>query len=170
MKVRAFPLLLAALALPVSLPARAASPFGPAPPIVQPGPPGLPIDPERWLPWRLFTWRDGVRPGNPALTQDSEGYIWSDGPIRYDGRAWQKIDVPGESGPVPSWSLSSAVRPPPASPRTRPSRSRWTRPACSSLLPEARAVRHHKDRAPCPRTRWGQRALVVGRARGSAAA
>jgi diguanylate cyclase (GGDEF)-like protein len=108
MKVRAFSLLLAALALPVSLPARAALPFGPSPSTVQPGPPGLPVDPDRWLPWRVFTWRDGVRPGNPGLAQDADGYIWTDGPIRYDGRTWQKIDVPGESGPVPSWSLLSA--------------------------------------------------------------
>lgn len=106
MKARAFPLLLAAFALSAPWSGRAAvSPFGPAPAIVRPGPPRLPTDPERWLPWRVFTWRDGVNPGNPALTQDAQGYIWADGPIRYNGRIWEKFEVPGEAGPVPSWSV-----------------------------------------------------------------
>jgi diguanylate cyclase (GGDEF)-like protein len=109
MKAWALPLLLAAAALPAPLPERtASSPFGPAPPVVRPGPPGLPVDPDRWLPWRVFTWRDGVRPRNPALTQDAEGYIWADGPTRYDGRTWQQIEVPGEAGPVESWSVLAA--------------------------------------------------------------
>jgi diguanylate cyclase (GGDEF)-like protein len=71
-------------------------------------PPRLPTDPNRWLPWRVFTWRDGVQPGNPALAQDLQGYIWADGPIRYNGRTWQKVAVPGESFPARSWSLLAA--------------------------------------------------------------
>jgi diguanylate cyclase (GGDEF)-like protein len=109
MIARALALLLAAIALSAPPQAIAApSPFGPARSVVRPGPPGLPVDPGRWLPWRVFTWRDGVKPGNPALTQDAEGYIWSDGPIRYNGRTWQTIEVPGEAGLVTSWSLLSA--------------------------------------------------------------
>jgi diguanylate cyclase (GGDEF)-like protein len=108
MKARLLPLLLAA-ALAVPGPARAAvSPFGPAPSVVKPMPPRLPTDPNRWLPWRVFTWRDGVQPGNPALAQDLQGYIWADGPIRYNGRTWQKVAVPGESFPARSWSLLAA--------------------------------------------------------------
>ena len=108
MKVRLLPLLLAA-ALAVPWPGRAAtSPFGPAPSVVEPAPPRLPVDPNRWLPWRLFTWRDGVQLDNPALAQDLQGYIWADGPIRYNGRIWQKIAVPGESFPMRSWSLLAA--------------------------------------------------------------
>ncbi len=86
----------------------AASPFGPTPPVVRIGPPQTPTDPNRWLPWRLFTWRDGVKPGNPALAQDGQGYIWADGPVRYNGRSWQQMEVPGEGGPVPCWSLLAA--------------------------------------------------------------
>src|SRR5215218_9358558 len=108
MKIRFLPLLLAA-ALAVPWPGRAAiSPFGPAAAVVEPAPPRLPTDPNRWLPWRVFTWRDGVQPDNPALAQDLQGYIWADGPIRYNGRTWQKIAVPGESFPVRSWSLLAA--------------------------------------------------------------
>src|SRR5437763_9387666 len=109
MQARTLPFLLAIAAVlaPVQGMA-AASPFGSVPPAVQGGPPRIPTDPERWLPWRLFTWRDGVKPGNPALTQDAQGYIWADGPVRYNGRSWEKVDVPGEAGPVPCWSLLSA--------------------------------------------------------------
>jgi diguanylate cyclase (GGDEF)-like protein len=109
MQARILRLLLASAALltPVQGGA-AASPFGSVPPAVQAGPPRTPTDPDRWLPWRLFTWRDGVKPGNPALTQDTQGYIWADGPVRYNGRSWEKVDVPGEAGPVPCWSLLSA--------------------------------------------------------------
>jgi diguanylate cyclase (GGDEF)-like protein len=107
MNAWAFPLLLAAIVLPAPPPGRAAaSPFGPLPPVVQPGPPRLPVDPDRWLPWRLFTWRDGIKPSNTALAQDAEGYIWAaDGPTRYNGRTWQKIEIPGEAAAVPIWSL-----------------------------------------------------------------
>ncbi len=108
MKTRLLPLLLAA-ALAVPWPGRAAtSPFGPAPSVVEPVPPRLPIDPNRWLPWRVFTWRDGVQLDNPGLAQDLQGYIWADGPIRYNGRTWQKVAVPGESFPMRSWSLLAA--------------------------------------------------------------
>ena len=108
MKARLLPLLLAA-ALAVPWPGRAAtSPFGPAPSVVEPAPPRLPTDPNRWLPWRVFTWRDGVQLDNPALAQDLQGYIWADGPIRYNGRTWQKVAVPGESFPVRSWTLLAA--------------------------------------------------------------
>lgn len=109
MQARTLPFLLAIAAVLIPVRGRAAaSPFGAVPPIVQAGPPRIPTDPGRWLPWRLFTWRDGVKPGNPALTQDAQGYIWADGPVRYNGRSWEKVDVPGEAGPVPCWSLLSA--------------------------------------------------------------
>ncbi|HEY0512936.1 MAG TPA: diguanylate cyclase [Thermoanaerobaculia bacterium] len=98
-----------AAALLVSLPGRAAvAPFGPSPPVVHPGPPRVPTDPDRWLPWRVFTWRDGVKPINPPLAEDAQGYIWADGPVRYDGRAWQRIEVPGGSSPLRIWSLLAA--------------------------------------------------------------
>jgi ligand-binding sensor domain-containing protein len=109
MKSRALPLLLAVAAVLIPVPGRAAaSPFGAVPPAVQPGPTQTGADPNHWLPWRVFTWRDGVRPVNPALAQDSQGYIWVDGPVRYDGRAWQKVEVPGESAPLRLWSLLGA--------------------------------------------------------------
>ena len=109
MIARALPLLLAAIALSAPPQAIAAPlPFGPLPPVVRTGPPGLPVDPGRWLPWRIFTWRDGLKPGNPALIQDADGYIWSDGPTRYNGRTWQTIEVPGETGLVTSWSMLAA--------------------------------------------------------------
>ena len=109
MQARALPLLLAfaAALIPVQGGA-AASPFGAVPPVVQAGPPQIPTDPDRWLPWRLFTWRDGVRTANPALAQDSQGYVWADGPVRYNGRSWEKVEVPGEAGPVQCWSMLAA--------------------------------------------------------------
>ena len=44
----------------------------------------------------------------PALAQDAQGYVWVDGPMRYDGRTWQKVEVPGETGPVQCWSMLGA--------------------------------------------------------------
>jgi|GEM_PF-540765 len=78
-------------------------PFGASPPIVQPGPPRIASDPDRWLPWRVFTWREGVKPGAPALAQDAQGYIWAgtpDGLVRYNGQSWQPFEVPGVAAPV----------------------------------------------------------------------
>ncbi|MFL6193204.1 MAG: diguanylate cyclase [Thermoanaerobaculia bacterium] len=103
MKIRSF-LLLAALVAWAPGPAWSASPFGAQPPVVEPGPPRIPTDPDRWLPWRVFTWREGVKPGAPALVQDGQGYIWADGPVRYNGRTWQRVEVPGEAAPVQIWS------------------------------------------------------------------
>jgi diguanylate cyclase (GGDEF)-like protein len=78
-------------------------PFGASPAIVRPGPPQIPTDPDRWLPWRIFTWRDGVKPGVSALAQDAKGYLWagtSDGLLRYNGQFWQPIGVPGKPSPI----------------------------------------------------------------------
>ncbi|HEV7507921.1 MAG TPA: diguanylate cyclase [Thermoanaerobaculia bacterium] len=78
-------------------------PFGASPPIVQPGPARIPSDPDRWLPWRIFTWRDGVKPGASALAQDAQGYVWAgaqDGLVRYNGQSWQRVEVPGKPAPV----------------------------------------------------------------------
>ncbi|HYX23699.1 MAG TPA: hypothetical protein VFC23_06055, partial [Thermoanaerobaculia bacterium] len=103
------PLLLLAAVLATPLPVVSDSgPFGVSPPIVQPGPPQIPTDPERWLPWRVFTWRDGVKPGAPALAEDAQGYIWAatpDGLVRYNGQSWQQIEIPGEPAPVGIFSL-----------------------------------------------------------------
>src|SRR6476661_3106264 len=82
-----------------------AEPFGPTPPVVHPGPPRTATDPDRWLPWRVFTWRDGVKPTNPPLAEDTRGYIWADGPVRYNGRIWQRIEIPVEPSPVRIWSV-----------------------------------------------------------------
>src|SRR3954465_238628 len=102
-------LLLASVAILIPAQGEAAlSPFGAAPPAVQAGPPRILTDPDRWLPWRLFTWRDGVKPANPALAQDAQGYVWVDGPMRYDGRSWQKGEAPGEPGPVQCGSTLGA--------------------------------------------------------------
>ncbi|HEY2292289.1 MAG TPA: hypothetical protein VGM86_16440, partial [Thermoanaerobaculia bacterium] len=109
MQARTLSLLLTFAAVLIPLQGRAvASPFGTVPPAVQAGPPQIPTDPDRWLPWRLFTWRDGVRPANPALAQDAQGYVWADGPVRYNGRSWEKVEVPGEAGPVQCWSMLGA--------------------------------------------------------------
>ncbi len=78
-------------------------PFGASPPEVRAGPPQVTIDPDRWLPWRVFTWREGVKPGAPALAQDAQGYIWAgtpDGLVRYNGQSWQTFEVPGAPAPV----------------------------------------------------------------------
>lgn len=78
-------------------------PFGASPPLVQPGPPQIPSEANRWLPWRVFTWRDGVKPGAPALAQDAQGYIWAgtpDGLVRYNGQSWQRFEIPGPPAPV----------------------------------------------------------------------
>src|SRR5579872_1321973 len=82
-----------------------ADPFGPDPPVVRPGPPRIATDPDRWLPWRVFTWRDGVKIASPPLAVDSDGYLWADGPVRYDGRSWQPLKVPGETVPEQTWSM-----------------------------------------------------------------
>ena len=84
---------------------RAAAAFGSDPPLVRPGPPQTPTDPDRWLPWRVFTWRDGLTIASPPLVADSAGYIWADGPARYDGKAWQRLEVPGETVPEQIWSM-----------------------------------------------------------------
>ncbi len=95
--------LAALLLLPAA--SRAADPFGPDPPIVRPGPPRIAIDPDRRLPWRVFTWRDGVKIASPPLAADSDGYLWADGPVRYDGRSWQPLRIPGETVPEQTWSM-----------------------------------------------------------------
>ncbi len=78
-------------------------PFGAFPAIVRPGPPQIPTDPDRWLPWRTFTWRDGVKPGASALAQDAQGYVWAgtpDGLLRYNGQLWEHVAVPGKPYPI----------------------------------------------------------------------
>ena len=107
MKVRPLLLLLASTFL-LPLPGRGASPFGPDPPVVHPGPPQIPTDPDRRLPWRVFTWRDGIRSGTPPFAEDVQGYVWADGPTRYDGRTWQRFEIPGETVPEQIWSLLAA--------------------------------------------------------------
>jgi diguanylate cyclase (GGDEF)-like protein len=102
MTIRPVLFLAAALANPLAVVA-SAGPFGAEPPVVRAGPPQLPSDPDRWLPWRVFTWRDGVKPGAPALAQDSQGYIWAgtpEGLVRYNGQSWQRVEVPGKPAPV----------------------------------------------------------------------
>src|SRR5947199_2332780 len=98
MTTRPILFLAAALAAPLAA-VPSPGPFGAEPPVVQPGPPQTPSDPDRWLPWRVFTWREGVKPGAPALAEDAQGYIWAatpDGLVRYNGQSWQKIEIPGE--------------------------------------------------------------------------
>ncbi|HSG39475.1 MAG TPA: diguanylate cyclase [Thermoanaerobaculia bacterium] len=99
----------AGLALAPNASAVTATPFGAAPPVVRPGPARTPTAADRWLPWRVFTWRDGVKPGAPALALDSRGYLWAgtpDGPIRYNGQTWRKVDVPGEPN-LQVWSIAA---------------------------------------------------------------
>ncbi len=102
MTIRPFLFLAAAFAIPLAAIA-GSGPFGTLPPVVRPGPPQIPSDPDRWLPWRVFTWREGVKPGAPALAQDTQGYIWAGAPeglVRYNGQGWQRIEVPGKPAPV----------------------------------------------------------------------
>lgn len=96
---RRFLLVLAALACLWPVRAASAWPSGTAPPVVHPGPPRTPTNPDRWLPWRIFSWRDGVKPGAPALALDSRGYLWAgtpEGPVRYNGQSWRKVETPEE--------------------------------------------------------------------------
>src|SRR3954453_23583876 len=97
------PLLAALLFLPLA--GRAAEPFGPDPPLVRAGPPRIATGSDPWLPWRVFTWRDGVKIGNPPLARDAEGYIWADGPVRYNGSSWQPRKLPGETAPEQIWTM-----------------------------------------------------------------
>src|ERR1700681_3548010 len=103
MTIRHILLLAVALVPPPPAAFSSPGPFGASPPIVRPGPPQIPSDPDRWLPWRIFTWREGVSPGSPALAQDAQGYIWAgtpDGLVRYNGQSWQRFEVPGKPAPV----------------------------------------------------------------------
>ena len=98
MKVRRILLLAVAFVSPLAA-VPDPGPFGVSPAIVHPGPPQIPSDPDRWLPWRIFTWRDGVKTGASALVQDVQGYVWAgtpDGLLRYNGQRWQLIAVPGK--------------------------------------------------------------------------
>lgn len=110
MTSRALSLLLAVtVAFRVASTALAATQFGVAPPEVRPGPPRVSTAPDRWLPWRVFTWRDGVKPGSPALALDSRGYLWAgtpEGPVLYNGQTWRKADVPGDPDPK-VWSIAA---------------------------------------------------------------
>lgn len=102
MTIRSLFFLAAAFAAPLAAVA-GSGPFGAVPPVVRPGPPQIPSDPDRWLPWRVFTWREGVKPGASALAQDPQGYVWAgtpDGLVRYNGQAWQRFEVPGKPAPV----------------------------------------------------------------------
>jgi diguanylate cyclase (GGDEF)-like protein len=96
-------LLLAVAFVPTLAALAEPGPFGASPPVVLPGPPRIPTDPDRWLPWRVFNWRDGVKPGAWALAQDAQGYVWAgtpDGLLRYNGQLWQHIAVPGKPYPI----------------------------------------------------------------------
>ncbi|HEX4963443.1 MAG TPA: hypothetical protein VF173_21615, partial [Thermoanaerobaculia bacterium] len=102
MTIRPF-LVLAAIFAPPLAALPGSGPFGTVPPLVQPGPPQIPVDPDRWLPWRIFTWREGVRPQSAALAQDAQGYIWAGtltGLVRYNGQTWQPFAVPGKAAPI----------------------------------------------------------------------
>jgi diguanylate cyclase (GGDEF)-like protein len=110
MTIRSFLIVAAALATPLAA-AASTEPFGAVPPVVRPGPPQILSDPHRWLPWREFTWRDGVKPGAPGLAEDAQGYIWAgtpEGLVRYNGQVWQRFDPPAELSPVPSFSMLAA--------------------------------------------------------------
>jgi diguanylate cyclase (GGDEF)-like protein len=109
-------------------------PFGASPPVVRPGPPQTPSDPDRWLPWRIFTWRDGVKAGAPSLAQDAQGYIWAgtpDGLVRYNGQSWKPFEVPGP--PAPVYAITSRrdgtlwIGKPPESQIFRLKNGAWTR-------------------------------------------
>lgn len=71
--------------------------------MVQPAPPPLAAEPGRWLPFRIFAWRDGIGPYADDLALDRNGYLWAGTPegLRvYNGRAWRQVPIPGQDSPV----------------------------------------------------------------------
>jgi diguanylate cyclase (GGDEF)-like protein len=95
------PLLLALLASFYALRA-SGFPTEPSPAVVQPAPPPLPAGPDRWLPFRVFDWREKLGSYVSALRPDKEGYLWAasaDGLKIYNGRTWLLVPPPSTEVP-----------------------------------------------------------------------
>lgn len=72
-------------------------PTEPSPAVVQPAPPPPPAEPDRWLPFRIFDWREGLTSPVYDLAVDRQGYLWAGNPhgiSRYNGHAWMHVDLP----------------------------------------------------------------------------
>lgn len=91
------PLLLAALASSGGAHA-AGFPTEPSPAVVQPAPPQLSSEPDRWLPFQVFDVPDGLNLS--SLTTDRQGYLWAGSAgraSRYNGHTWRHVDFPTDS-------------------------------------------------------------------------
>jgi diguanylate cyclase (GGDEF)-like protein len=89
-------LLLAVLSSPGEAHA-AEFPTEPSPAVVQPAPPPLPAEPDRWLPLRIFDWRNGIIPFAAVVRLAPDGYLWAGTPNGlnvYDGHTWRKVPIP----------------------------------------------------------------------------
>ena len=96
LRCASLPLLLAALASSGGAYA-AGFPTEPSPAVVQPAPPALPAEPDRWLPFRVFDWRDGLGSPVNGLAIDGQGYLWAGNPngvSKYNGHTWKPVDLP----------------------------------------------------------------------------
>ncbi len=70
---------------------------------VRPGPAGSPAEQDKWLSFRDFDWKDGLRSSVLNLAVDPRGYVWAgtpEGVSRYNGRLWQKFDIPHSGAPM----------------------------------------------------------------------
>lgn len=96
MSFRAF-LLLAAVSAGFWEAYAAGFPTEPSPARVQPAPSRLPVEPDSWLPFRVFDWKEGLASVVNDLEVDRQGYLWagsSDGVFVYNGHAWKRVDLP----------------------------------------------------------------------------
>ena len=72
-------------------------PTEPSPAVVEPAPPPLPSEPDRWLPFRVFGSREGLPSPVNDLEIDRRGYLWAGSPNGvsvYDGHTWKHLDLP----------------------------------------------------------------------------
>ena len=79
--------------------------------MVLPGPRSLPFEPGRWLPLRVFPWKDDLKPTATGMMIDAQGYLWAatpNGAIRYNGQTWRAFPIPHIGPPVAVWSIVAA--------------------------------------------------------------
>jgi diguanylate cyclase (GGDEF)-like protein len=86
-------------------------PTEPSPAVVQPAPPPLPAEPDRWLPFRGFDWRAGLASPVYDLDIDRHGYLWAvnpDGASMYNGHTWKHVDLPTDPPDIEVTELLAA--------------------------------------------------------------
>jgi ligand-binding sensor domain-containing protein len=79
----------------------------------EPGPPETPRPTPSFDTWREIGTREGLPQSTVyAMAQDRDGYIWAgteDGVARYDGRRWQRIEIPGVGNAPPHGQALAAT-------------------------------------------------------------